>query len=468
MTNQTDRPPLIVPALAVGLGASILMWAAWYLTHVPGLDAPRSAAVPLMGALLVLGVILGVATGGRGGRPGWLIGLLAGLVSAVLNQVLLLSNLVEQADTTEQLTESANRLRADAPLVILGFVGACMVAGAIAGAIGGAIGARGPRLGAQAWLGRLGVVAAASFLPLLVAGGAVTGTESGMAVPDSVTTYGSVSFLFPLSLMGEDRIFLEHAHRLLGSLVGLVTFIWAVATTVVDRRGGMRLAVWLAWALVVVQGVLGALRVGENLIGLAIAHGVFGQITFMIAVGVAAAQRPNYIDGPSLIGDETRAAARKTRTIALFAVVAVLIQLVFGAMYRHMGSSHALYSHIGWSFVVMILVILAGAFCMKGGKSDRGGRPLRLSGVFMHAIVTWQFVLGWLALWQVPPSEQARPIPTADQLPTAHEIDALEAVITTAHQASGALVLAAVTLGLVWARRLAKGAGPGNRPADAP
>lgn len=343
-----------------------------------------------------------------------------------------------------------------------------MVAGAIAGAIGSAMGRRGPRLSSQAWLGRLGVVAAASFLPLLVAGGAVTGTESAMAVPDPVTSYGAVSFLFPLSLMGEERIFFEHAHRLLGSLVGLVTLIWAISTTVVDRRGGMRLAVWLAWLVVVIQGVLGALRVGENSVPIAIAHGVFGQIAFMISVGVAAAQRPSYIDAPSLITDPTRNAARRARTLAVFTLIAVLIQLVFGAMYRHLGSTHALYSHIGWSFVVLVLVILTGSLCLKAGKIERGGRPIRLVGVFMHAIVTWQFVLGWLALWQVPPSEHARPIPTSDQLASATQIDALEAVITTTHQASGALVLAAATLGLVWAWRLAQGAKGRNTPADAP
>lgn len=468
MPDQAHRPPLIVPALAVGLGASIAMWAAWYLMHAPGLDAPASASVPVMGGLLVLGVLLGVASGGRAGRPGWLIGMLAGLVSAVLNQVLLLSNLVEQPATTEQMGESANRLAPGAPLVILGFVGACMVAGACAGAVGGMIGRRGARLSAQAWLGRLGAVAAASFLPLLVAGGAVTGTESAMAVPDSVTSYGAVSFLFPLSLMGEDRIFFEHAHRLLGSLVGLVTLIWAIATTVVDRRGGMKAAVWLAWLVVVVQGVLGAVRVGENSVPFAIAHGVFGQISFMIAVGVAAAQRPSYIEAPALVGETTRPGARRARTLGAFTLVAVIVQLVFGAMYRHMGSPHALYSHIGWSFVVLVLVILTGSLCMKAGKGDRAGRPLRLAGVFMHAIVAWQFVLGWLALWQVPPSEKSRPIPTADQLASAHQIDALEAVITTAHQASGALVLAASTLGLVWARRLSKRDPARNSPADAP
>ncbi len=461
MPETTERPPVIVPALAVGLGASIAMWAAWYVMHMPGIDAPRSAGVPVMGALLVLCVLLGVASGGRGGRPGWLVGLLAGLVSGALNLILLLSNLVEQATATDQLGATANQLQPGAPLVIVSFVGACMVAGTLAGAVGGVLGRRGPRLSAQAWLGRLGVVAAASFLPLLVAGGAVTGTESAMAVPDPVTSYGSVSFLFPLSLMGEDRIFFEHAHRLLGSLVGLVTLIWAIATTVVDRRGSMKLAVWLAFVLVVVQGALGALRVGENSVALALAHGVFGQITFMVAVGVAAAQRQSYIEAPSLVGDATRSAARRAGKLALFAVIAVLIQLVFGAMYRHMGSTHALYSHIGWSFVVMVLVIITGSLCMKTDKSDRGGRPLRLAGVFMHAIVTWQFVLGWLALWQVPPSEKARPIPTAEQLPTAHDIEAMEAIITTAHQASGALVLAAATLGLVWARRLAR-----NRVGD--
>lgn len=457
----SPRPPLVLPALGVGLGASVLMWGAWYVLHMPGVDASQRISAAVIGSLLFLGVAFGVAMGGRSGRPGWLVGLLSGLVSAILNQTLLLMHVVEQPESTEQMGEAANRLSPSAPGVIIGFVLACVVVGAIAGGVGGALARRGKRSDSQAWLGRLGIVAACSILPLLAAGGAVTSTESGMAVPDPVTSYGAVSFLFPLSLMGESRIFFEHSHRLLGTMVGMISVVWAIATTIVDRRLWMRAAIWIYGLVIAAQAVAGAVRVGEDLQWMALLHGVVGQLTFMLAIWLAAAQRPRYIEGPSLVGDETRAASRRARMFSMITVVAVVIQLVFGAMYRHTGSSHALYSHIAWSFVVMLLVILAGSFCMRAGRTSRAAMPLRLTGTFQHAMVTVQFLLGWIALWQVPPSEQARPIPTADQLASAHQIDTLEAVVTTAHQATGALVLGAVTLGLAWSIRFAR-----NSPAS--
>ncbi len=457
-SDDLTRSPLGGPVLVTGVGVTVAMWIAWFLLHMPGVRADASIATPIQGGVLLLGLGLGVARSGHG-RAGWLIGLLAGLLAGALNLLLLGMQLVEQPETTEQMGEAANRLRPNAALVIVGFLVACAVAGAIAGAVGAAL--RAPRSGGdgQRWLGRLGVVSALSVIPLLAVGGAVTSTESGMSVPDSVTSYGAVSFLFPLSLMGEDRIFLEHSHRLLGSLIGLVTFLWAVYTTIVDRRKGMKIGVWILWLFVVLQGIAGARRVGADLSWMAVIHGVFGQITFILAAGLAAAQMRGYIDAPDLLEDETRKAAKRARKFAVITLVAVLIQLVFGALYRHLGVEkgiHSLYAHIGWSFIVFAMVIVNGILCMKGSRESKPGRTLRRVGVLQHGLVAWQFLLGWAALGMAPPSKADRPIPSADELASAPPIQAVEAIMTTAHQASGALVFAAVALAVVWSRRLSR------------
>ena len=62
---------------------------------------------------------------------------------------------------------------------------------------------------------------------LIVAGGLVTSTESGLSVPDWPTTYGQNMFTFPVSKwVGGIRY--EHVHRLVASGVGLLTVVLAV------------------------------------------------------------------------------------------------------------------------------------------------------------------------------------------------------------------------------------------------
>jgi len=57
---------------------------------------------------------------------------------------------------------------------------------------------------------------------LLIAGGMVTSTDSGLAVPDWPLAYG---MLFPPMVGG---IFYEHGHRLVAATVGLLILVLAV------------------------------------------------------------------------------------------------------------------------------------------------------------------------------------------------------------------------------------------------
>jgi cytochrome c oxidase assembly protein subunit 15 len=65
-------------------------------------------------------------------------------------------------------------------------------------------------------LNRLAVVTAGATLLLIMAGGIVTSTGAGLAVPDWPTTFGYNLFLFPWSRM-VCGVLIEHAHRLLGT-----------------------------------------------------------------------------------------------------------------------------------------------------------------------------------------------------------------------------------------------------------
>ncbi len=62
-----------------------------------------------------------------------------------------------------------------------------------------------------------------TVFPLIWVGGLVTTYDAGMAVPDWPGTYGYNMFLYPWTswLAAPWDLFIEHGHRLLGSLAGI-------------------------------------------------------------------------------------------------------------------------------------------------------------------------------------------------------------------------------------------------------
>src|SRR5438067_11454997 len=75
---------------------------------------------------------------------------------------------------------------------------------------------------------------------LIVAGGLVTSTESGLSVPDWPTSYGWNMFTFPLEHM-VGGILYEHGHRLIASGVGFLTIGLALWLWLAEPRKWMRM-----------------------------------------------------------------------------------------------------------------------------------------------------------------------------------------------------------------------------------
>ena len=125
---------------------------------------------------------------------------------------------------------------------------------------------------------------------LLCFGALVTTYEAAMAVPDWPATYGHNMFLFPLAdwLGGPWDLFLEHGHRLLGAVVGLLSLVLA---TVVWRSGqspAVRSLAVAAVILVIAQGVLGGARVLLDDKTVAKVHACTGPLFFAVATAIAA------------------------------------------------------------------------------------------------------------------------------------------------------------------------------------
>jgi heme A synthase len=439
----------LAPAITIGFAAAVLMWVVAWVLHMPGVSVATPIAIPLL-LLPLLAVALlwlpGVAQATRIKS-----GVFSGLIAGLINLLILGSFITEQPESTAEMGEKANSLAPNAFLVIFGSIAVSIVVTLIAALIVKA--KDGAALGRQRWLSRFAWVTALTYLPLIAVGGAVTSTDSGLAVPDAVTSYGAVSVLFPLKLMAEPRIFLEHSHRLFGTLAGLTTIVLMIRVFMGEQRKGPKFMGAILFLAVSAQGYLGIIRVAEESTAFAVIHGVFAQLVLSLALVLAMVLSPRWIDtSPS---DEVAPVARKARLFTGLAFGGLLIQLVFGALTRHLHSSHAMMSHLGFAFIVVALVLVAGALCIRVSKIDASASAIKPLGIVMHGIVVWQFALGFAVLGLVW-SDDAPELPTADTLTNAAPIEPIPALVATLHHVSGAMLLAMTACALAWAIHLAR------------
>lgn len=201
---------------------------------------------------------------------------------------------------------------------------------------------------------RLAVLTAAATGVLIVFGGLVTNTGAALAVPDWPTTFGHNMFLYPPSGM-VGGVFYEHSHRLLGALVGLLTIVLAVSLW---RAGGRLRSLGLAAVVaVLVQGVIGGLRVVLTADALAMVHGPFAQAFFAFVVALALLTSPR-MGMPAPLHDGA------TRTLSVITVVLVYLQIVFGALLTHAGY---LALHLAGATAVFVVAPMATARLRRSG-----------------------------------------------------------------------------------------------------
>jgi heme a synthase len=142
--------------------------------------------------------------------------------------------------------------------------------------------------GPSSWLNRFAWLLAGLTLFLICSGGMVTSKGVGLAVPDWPTTFGYNMFLFPIS-QWIGGIFFEHTHRLIASVIGLLTIVLAVWLWVAESRKWLRVLGIVALGAVVLQGVLGGLRVTMLKDEIGIFHACLAQAFFGLLVFIAVA-----------------------------------------------------------------------------------------------------------------------------------------------------------------------------------
>jgi len=181
------------------------------------------------------------------------------------------------------------------------------------------------------WLHRYAVVVAASTVLLIVAGGLVTSTASGLSVPDWPTTYGWSMFTFPLDKM-VGGILYEHSHRLIASSVGMLTIGLAVWLWLVEPRRWLRRLGLVALAAVCAQGLLGGLTVLYFLPApISIAHAGLAQMFFCLVVAIALFTSRSW----QAVGTQPPVDDVRLRILATSTCAAVYAQILLGATMRH-------------------------------------------------------------------------------------------------------------------------------------
>lgn len=457
--NTKHHPFIIWNAIAAGLATTVAMWLAWFILHHPAVGVPPSTSGIILLAVQTLALAVFAARWLHAPLPKLLtLAVLAALFSATINLVSMGSMLVPQADPSQGMQAQAVPAsgQPSLPLMVIGYLAVSTALGLVSGALAHFLRSRPSPAESDALtpLRRLAFALMAATLPLLLLGGLVTSYRAGLSVPDWPGTYGGNMFLYPISLMASDKqVYLEHSHRLFGALVGLSCIVVTIATFRLDPRGWTRGWACAILALVVLQGVLGGFRVTEESKYLAAAHGVLAQVVFLMMGMFAGYVTLGYRQGPT----EDAAGDKRRRSLCTGGVHALILQLIFGALYRHTGSSHALYTHIAFSFVIVGFGMMAGmSAAARPGPTDAFNRALRRTGGMVAAIVTLQFILGWGA-WAANPPSAFKPVPRWSEMKTLEPVPAWKAAIRTGHQANGALLIGTTGVLFVLARRLRRG-----------
>ena len=334
-------------------------------------------------------------------------------------------------------------------------------------------------------------------LCLLLAGGLVTTYRVGMAVNDWPTTFGYSMLTYPLDKMLENSaVGIEHGHRLLATLVGILTLVGlgvtarlgdrsasrlvylgialevalvgvVISTTRVDgawqyglfaavllalllslsspQERGLRAAAVLAHLAVVFQGLLGGTRVLENSQSLAFLHGSCAQLVFVSTVVFVVLSSDRW----RMVTPADRIQGRSPAPLASLAVLVVFGQAVLGAWLRHSGHTVALLLHLLCA-LIPIAVLLVLFFRMGPPATGLQGQdweasPLRTLRLPMLVLLCVQVLLGVGALAAILLLSEGFTGP----------VTVVEGITTTLHVGVGAALLGVTVSSFLWSCKLA-------------
>jgi len=231
----------------------------------------------------------------------------------------------------------------------------------------------------------LAVVTALVSLAPIGLGSLVTTLGAGMAFPDWPTSDGQGMLAYPWLQSSGDK-FIEHGHRLAGMLVGLCTVGLCMVAWLGKSSSGVRYAVVLVLAGVIVQGLLGGLRVRLDRQVVAFGHSVFGCLVFVSLWMVSSATSRHWNQS-----EKDFVNSKFVWCLAWAYPIVVLTQYVFGGVIRHLGSM--LHAHLAGAALVFLFgcCVVISSFRMNFPK-------VRSRAALVGLAVFGQVLLG-LGVW---------------------------------------------------------------------
>lgn len=290
---------------------------------------------------------------------------------------------------------------------------------------------------------------------MICVGGLVTTLKAGMAFADWPTSDGHNIFLYPWFKAAHDK-FIEHGHRLLGTVIGMISIAVCLSVWFLDKRR------WIGWlsvfavVLVILQGILGGMRVELDEVQLAKIHGCVGPLFFSLTV-VLAVCTSQWWRQRSLVS--TRVSTRLKR-VAICTALLAYVQLMLGAQLRHvspMATASAFQIAVFFHLAVAVILLVNGVVLWRTAKRaiPQAGRmlwPVRC----LAALLLGQWLLGtgaWILKYSWPVEIFAETPGLAGWTNTSGGL--LQSLVVTGHVAIGSLILGTcVWASLVFCRGL--------------
>jgi cytochrome c oxidase assembly protein subunit 15 len=295
------------------------------------------------------------------------------------------------------------------------------------------------------WLNRFACLTCLMTILLICSGGMVTSKNVGLAVPDWPTTFGYNMFLFPVSKWVGGILF-EHTHRLMGSVVGFLTIILAVWLWLGEDRQWVRNLGVIALGGVILQGILGGLRVTMMKDEIGIFHACIAQAFLGLLVFIALVTTSFWRAISNATANLKKFPPLKSLAIAI--TIAIYVQLALGATMRHQHRDLAILdfptANGAWipdtgavalakinawrdtrglsnvtafqiwlqmvhRFLALMIAIAVIAFCIRVRRDAPRFAALKRLSIFWVALVGCQIALGAWTIW----SNKAADVATA-------------------------------------------------------
>lgn len=181
---------------------------------------------------------------------------------------------------------------------------------------------------------------------LLYAGAYTTSIGAGMAFLDWPLSNSSIN---PEGWLTHEDMLAEHSHRLLGASFGLIALLLIIGTQRREGRRWVRVLAISFFAIVLAQGIVGGLRVrldqlntgaDNNIMGrtFCIIHAAGAQITVCVLATLTLATSRFWFT----LSQQHKPVSASMRTLGLCASFTLFIQIILGAIMRHVEAGMAI------------------------------------------------------------------------------------------------------------------------------